>query len=480
MNRIIKNYIYNFAYQIFILLVPLVTAPYLARVLGAVNLGIYTYINSSTSIISTVCLLGIYTYGNRQTAYLRMDQDAVNQNFWELMLTRFFLGVIGTISFLIYGSISNYFEYFLLYLPYLLAFFIDTSWLFVGMEDMKPAVFKNFLAKLFGVICIFSFVKKPEDIWKYIFILAISTFLANLLVCSQLRKYIKTPVFSLNNVPKHIKESLGLFLPQVASLIYLQMDKVMLEWLTGETAQISFYNQAENIVTIPMTLITVLSTVMMPRLAAEFKTGDKHKIEGLLNITGLFSMFLAFPMMFGIASIADKLIPWYLGSEFSPTIYAIIMLSPLIVLNTLSGLSGSQYFTATNQIGILMKAYFTAAICNIVMNAVLIPNYGYVGAAAATLSSSLVSVVVQYIYFCRQINLRKIMIPSTKYFLYSVAMAAIIRLITADLPPKVSTTCLQVLIGIIVYMIMLIVTKDQILKLAATLGWKRRFIRKKK
>lgn len=464
-NRLVKNYLYNFTYQLFVLAVPLVTAPYLARVLGAENLGIYTYIHSSTNIISTICLLGIYNYGNRQIAYLRNDPRQVNINFWELMITRLIMAVVGTSIFLIYSATSEYFLCFILYFPYFLTSFIDCSWLFVGMEDMKPTVVKNFFVKLLGVICVFSVVKQLEDLQKYIFLLAISTLLANLSVYVHIKKYVSKPQFSLKSIPNHVKGASWLFLPQVASLIYLQVDKVMLEWLTGETAQISFYDQAEKLVTIPLTVISVLSTVMMPRIATEFKNGEKKQIESLINKAGLFSMFMAMPMTFGIASLASKLIPWYLGDEFVPTIFAMILMSPLIVFNTLAGLSGTQYFTATDQIGILMKAYISAAVCNIIVNVLLIPHYGYVGAAVATLLSSMVSVVVQYYFFRKQINLKTLIRPSIKYLLYSSIMALIIFIITRKMDAIPTTTCLQIIIGIVVYVGLILVTKDPILKL---------------
>ena len=101
MNKLVKNYIYNLIYQIFVIIVPIITAPYLARTLGPAKLGVYSYINSTTTIISTVSLLGIYTYGNRQIAYFRDNEVNINKNFWEIMISRLFLGIFGTIIYFI-------------------------------------------------------------------------------------------------------------------------------------------------------------------------------------------------------------------------------------------------------------------------------------------------------------------------------------------------------------------------------------------
>lgn len=468
MGRIAQNYIYNVAYQLLIILTPIITAPYLTRVLGADNLGIYSYVNSSGSIITTISLLGIYAYGTRQTAYVRDDQNKLTQTFWELELVRFILGTIGTIIYFMYMRINkSYSFYFFLFFPYIIAQFLDCSWIYVGLEDMKPAVMKNFVTKLINVIGIFLFVRDKNDVWIYIFMLAITTLIANISIYTQLYKYILGPKeikrIKWQILLNHIKGSFYLFLPQVASLFYLQVDKVMIEWFTGTTAQISFYDQAEKIINIPLALITVLSSVMMPRIANEFKKNNYAKIDALLLKSGQFSLLLAFPLMVGLFVISKQFIPWYLGEEYNPTTQAMMILAPIVLFNSLSSLSGAQYFTATNQIGILMRAYVSAAIINVIVNTFLIPKYGYVGAAIATVSSSFISVFVQYHYLTKQIKLRGLLKHGLIYAIGSLIMGSAIYCTTYKYESRIIITFGQILIGIISYFIYLCAVKDTLL-----------------
>ena len=469
MGRITKNYIYNLAYQILVLIAPLVTAPYLARVLGADNLGISSYVNSSGNIIVTVSLLGIYAYGTRQTAYVRDSRESLTKTFWELLFTRIILGTIGTVVYIAYTFIdSNQSIFFLIFYPYVFAQFIDCSWIYVGLEDMKPAVLKNFITKLVNIVGIFLLVRNRNDLWIYILLLAITTLIANVSIYFQLPKYIGGPKGEerpeFKRIFHHIKGSLYLFLPQVASLLYLQVDKVMLKWLTGQTAQISFYDNAEKMISIPLSIITVLSTVMMPRIANEFKKNNNDAIHDLLLKAGRVALLLAFPLMFGILCIANQLIPWYLGEEFLPTATAMMILTPIVLFNSLAGISGAQYFTATNQIGILMKAYISAAVLNIIINAILIPKFGYIGAAIATVGSSLVSVVVQYYYLCKQMDLRPLIGYGFKYLLGGLVMGVAIFFSTRTMSSTILTTFLQVLIGFVVYGLYLLIIRDRLVK----------------
>lgn len=465
MGKIAKNYLYNAAYQILVLIAPITTAPYLARVLGASNLGIYSYVNSSGNIITTISLLGIYAYGNRQVAYVRESKESLTHTFWEIIVARIGLGTLGTIVYAVYAELNpEYSSFFWIYYPYILAQFIDCSWVYVGLENMRPAVMKNFVTKLVNIAGIFLFVKEKDDLWIYILLLAITTLIANISIYTQLPKYIGKPPRKLGSFSKHIKGSLTLFLPQVASLFYLQVDKVMLEWLTGTTNEVSFYDQAEKIITIPLSLITVISSVVMPRLANEYQKGNKSGIQALLLQAGRYALCMAMPMMLGLFCIARQFIPWYLGEEFYATAYAMMILAPIILLNTLTGISGKQYFTATNQTSILLKAYVAAALMNVVINALLIPRYGYVGAAIATVLSSLASVLTQYRYLISQVDMTPLWRYLAKYFLGAVIMAAGIATLCFNMPASPVTTIIQILLGISIYLIYLVMTKDAVFK----------------
>lgn len=462
MGRIAKNYIYNLAYQIFILIVPLATAPYLTRVLGANNMGTYSYINSYASIISTLSLLGIYNYGVRQLAYIRDNRKRFNAAFWEIIILRIILAVIGTLT---YFSLANksYKGLLILYYPWIIASYIDLSWVFVAVEDMKPTVLKNFLAKIISVVGIFIFVKTRNDVWIYILLLSASTLLANISLFPQLKKYIGKPKVKLLNLKNHITGTILLFLPQVASLLYLQIDKIMIEGMTGALNEISFYDQAEKIVKIPMTFITVASTVMLPRLANEFSKGNRKTIEKyIINISN-YTLAFSFPMAVGIMAIAKQFVPWYLGTEYIPTATAIIIIAPLIISNTLAGISGSQYFVATNKMKIVIFSNVVAAILNILLNAVLIPKYGYIGAAMASVISSYSIVIMQYIRLNKDIKISKILKNMPRYFANSVVMAGVIFLCTYKAPEKIYVTFIQILIGFVVYLTLMILEKDSII-----------------
>ncbi|WP_456029263.1 oligosaccharide flippase family protein [Ruminococcus sp.] len=461
MKKLVKNYIYNLIYQVFLVIVPLITAPYLAKTLGSKALGIYSYICSVSSIITNLGLIGLNNYGAREVAYSRIEQRKLDKVFADINILRLILLLIISIPYWIIILQSSYKLYFSIQYILIFSTFIDTSWLMIGLEEMKIVALRNFAAKLITVIGVFLLVKNSNDLWIYFAIFSVATLVTTLSLIFQLKKYINYEHFDLRNMYKHIKGSFLLFLPQVATIMYLQVDKIMLKAMS-DTSQVAFYDQAEKIVSIPLALITALGTVIMPKLATDFRNNHHEEIEKTIQIVIKFSLFASLPMMFGLMSISKTFIPWFLGSEFLPVASAIVIIAPIIVLNSLANISGNQYFTATNQTRIMTISYMAAAIINIILNAILIPKWQYKGAAIATLLSALISVIIQYSVMRKQISVKKAFLTSTKYLLASLLMFCMCYILRA-LGSTWYITLMQIFIGVLMYIVILLLTKDEML-----------------
>jgi O-antigen/teichoic acid export membrane protein len=329
---------------------------------------------------------------------------------------------------------------------------------------MLPCVSKNIIAKLLTLVGVFLLVKNESHVGRYIALVAISMLITNICVYVQLRGVVLRPQIHWRNLIDHLKGSAFLFLPQIASILYLQMGKVMMGSMTGRTDQVSFYDQAEKIVTVALSCITVLSTVMMPRIANEYKKNNIETVTYYLNKGAKYSMAIAAPMMVGLWCTAVYLIPWYLGKDYMPTAYAIMIIAPIVVFNSLMGISGRQYFVATNKIIPLTMANIIAAISNILLNTILIPRWGYKGSAVATVVSSSLNVVFQFYWMNKTISVRHIMKGSCRYLFYAIVMGGITVLATflMKLYASVWTTIIQMIVAIFAYSFILYIIKDEI------------------
>lgn len=445
-----------------VFIAPLITAPYLTRVLGAERLGLSNYVLTIATVFGTIGLLGSQNYAIREIAYVKDSPLKLEKTFYEIYVFRLLLGIITLCIYAWYITISTYSYLMIIMSMYVVAWFIDPCWFFIGVEDMGKAVARNFFAKAANIIGIFIFVKSQDDYINYMWLLSSMTLIASLLAIPQLWKYfdIHFVRISFSRVVYHMKRSLGLFWPQMAILVYLSADKILLEYFISP-ASVAYYDQAEKIIKIPLSFITVLSTVMMPRLASQFASQNMNSIRQYLEQTLLFSSFLAFPMMFGIMGIASTLIPWFLGAEFIPVISVIWALAPLVILASMVGISGDQYLVATGQTRILSWSYVVAAVVNVAVNLILIPQYAAIGAAIATICAYGVILFIQYRVMLRKIPLLKTVIKSFVYLLKSLPVFILVFVLGNIFSATFKAILLQIIAGGILYIGILLMTKDK-------------------
>ena len=165
-KSVAKNYMYNLVYQVLIVILPIITAPYLSRVLGATKIGIYTYTYNIVSYFMLFGSLGVALYGKREIAYVQDDKKKRTQLFWEILVVKFITVTIATavyvLAFIVLGKEYNIFYTILLF--ELLSTAVDITWFFQGLEDFKKTVTRNVIVRLVAVTCIFIFVKKCRTI----------------------------------------------------------------------------------------------------------------------------------------------------------------------------------------------------------------------------------------------------------------------------------------------------------------------------
>ncbi|WP_169311190.1 oligosaccharide flippase family protein [Loigolactobacillus coryniformis] len=196
----------------------------------------------------------------------------------------------------------------------ILASAADVSWVFMGLENFKVTVLRNFIFKIISIFFIFTFVNNKEDLLKYILIISVSSFLGNLSLWPYLKKYLDK--FSLQDLGlvQHLKPAIALFIPQIAINIYAVLNKIMLGKMISVEAS-GFFDSSDKIVRMVLTILTALTTVMMPHVANAYMNGQKEKVDFYLKKSFNISLFIAIPMMFGLNAIAADFVPLFLANN---------------------------------------------------------------------------------------------------------------------------------------------------------------------
>lgn len=465
-KSVAKNYVFNLIYQMLTVLLPLVTTPYLSRVLGSEPIGIYGYTISIVTYFIMFGSLGIAMYGQREIAYCQNDKENKSKTFFELILLR---AVTLTISIIIfYFSFcrdNDYHLYYLILSIQIFANMFDISWFFQGIEEFDKTVIRNVIVKLLGLVLIFTVIKKPEDLWIYFLIYVLSDLIGNISLWFYIPKYIEKVGFKKLNLKRHIKPAILLFAPQVAIQIYTVLDKTMIGVLTKNMNEVAFYEQAQKIVKASLMIVGSLQTVMNSRIASAYSNKDNEEINKCMNFSFNFVWFLTIPLCLGLIAVAPNFVPWYYGKEFSDVTPILIASSFLLIAIGLNGVTGVQYLVQTGKQNRFTISVVVGAVSNFVLNYFLINKYGGFGAAIASVFAETIILFVQIIFIKKEnpLFINNILNAVPKCIISGIIMFFVVYLVSNYLPIGITFTLVEIIIGMAIYWVAIKLTKFKFL-----------------
>lgn len=464
--KVLKNYLYNASYQLLAIVVPIITTPYINRVLGPHGVGINTFTNTIIQYFILLGSIGIGLYGNRQVAYIRENKKKLSETFWEIEIVKIFSVSLSIIVFFCYLLLfANYKFYMLLQFVNLVAAIFDISWFFEGLEDFKRTVVRNTIVRILSTILIFLLVKTKNDTGVYILIIGCSNLFGNLTLWPYLRRILQPINLRKLKYLQHVLPSLSLFLPQVALQIYQVLNKTILGVMVSTNAS-GFYYDADTIIKMLLSLVTAIGTVMLPHMANEFANGNKENMKEMMYNSANITMCITFAFSFGIAAIATKFTPIFFGKQFLPVGPAMMLESPVIILAGISGVIGTQFLIPTDQIKHYTASLIIGAIISIILNFVFIPLWALNGAMIATVLSEL-SVAAYQIYYVvstKQLKIYRLLENNIKYLIAGLVMFLVVYRIDKILPGSVLFLVLEVITGGIIYILFICILKTKAYK----------------
>lgn len=464
-KSIAKNYIYNLSYQILVIILPLITAPYVSRRLGAENIGIYGYTLSIIAYFILFGALGVSMYAQREIAYVQNDVKKRSKIFFEIIIFRCITMSISIVTYYIFFIKGTQYQlYYSILAVELISTCLDISWFFQGLEEFKKTVTRNIIVKLLSFVCIFIFVKNANDLPMYFIIYVASNFIGNISLWVYLPQYIQKIKINELNIFRHIKPTLGLFIPQIAVQVYTVLDKTMIGNMIENKSEVGFYEQAQKIIKLCLTIVTSLGIVMVPRMASTFANGDKEKIKEYMKGSFRFVYFLAFPIMFGLIAISKRFVPLFFGEGYDDVVNLINVISPIIVFIGISNIIGTQYLLPTKK----QKAYTISvaigAIVNFILNIFLIRKFGALGASIGTVIAEFCVTFIQILSIKEEFKIREIMLLGKNNIIASIVMFICIFIIGRYIQNPYLSCTVQILIGFGIYVFILFLLRDKFVK----------------
>lgn len=455
-----KNYIYNLMYQILLLLTPLITTPYLSRVLGADGIGTVSFAESVVSYFTLVATLGITTFGQREISYLQEDKKKRSQVFWE---TKSLQAITSTIVLAIYivFALLQYNRILYLLLSFnIIAVLVDVVWLLQGLEEFGKIVFRNIVFKVISIGYIFIAVRTKEDILKYVFGIAFFLFLSNVSLWAYVSKYVGKPNWKEIKPFRNMKVVLSLFIPTIAVQIYTVLDKTMIGLITQSSFENGYYEQAIKISKMVLVVVTSLGTVMIPRIGYHYGRGETETVNRFMYRGYRFVWFLGIPLCFGLVGIASNFVPWFFGDGYEKVIPLLSVLSFLILAIGINNVTGMQYLIPTKRQNLFTMTVLVGAGVNFTLNPALIHFFQSIGAAIASVAAETTIALVQLYLVRKEFSIKEVFLSSWHYLVAGGAMLAILKILGNIWAASIVHTVLMVAAGAVVYIIVLLGFRD--------------------
>ena len=468
MSKLKMNFIYQSAYELLIILLPLVTSPYISRVLGAEKIGIYSYTYSIANYFVLFAMLGIKNYGNRMVAKSRDNRDDLNKTFSSIFCLHALISVFVIFAYIFYALfiVKENRLYVFIQGTYVLGALFDINWFYFGIEKFKLTVTRNTIIKILTVVLIFTFVKSKNDLWIYVTIMALGSFISQSVVWFFLRKYVSFVKPTWKEVKIHLKPMSVLFIPAIAVSLYKVMDKIMLGSLATKT-QVGFYENSEKIINIPMTIITAFGTVMLPRMSNMIAKGDNKETQKYIKISMKYIMFIAFALGFGIASISHEFVPVFFGNEFLVCGSLITALAITVPFIAFANIIRTQYLIPSCEDKIYIVSVFTGAIVNIIINLLLISRLQAMGTVIGTVFAEISVCVVQAFYVRKKLPIASYIRSFILFTIPGCIMYLVVRMIGNYMGASILTLVVEVVVGGVTYLLLgalyLLITKDEMI-----------------
>lgn len=485
-KKLTKNIFLNTLYQILTIITPLITAPYISRVLQNDGVGIYSYTNSLVTYFTMFAALGTASYGTRIIAIHRDNKKDYSKSFWEIELITVFTTTIMLICWLCLASFyKEYSQYLFILSLTLLATLFDISWLYSGLEKYEFTVSINSIFKIVSIVLILTLVKSKEDLWLYLLIHCGSTLFGNISMWFFLPKLLCKVKIDFHNMGKHLKNTLVYFIPSIATSIYTVLDKTLIGLLIQGTVTVNengievvkklsdiengYYEQANKIIGLVKSIAFLsINGVMCSRVSYLYGKNDVEGIKKIQKFTMNITSFLSIGAVFGLIAISKTFVPVFFGEGYDKTITLIYILSPIIFIICVSNVLGNVYYTPYGKRK--QSAYYliAGAFVNLILNIPFILLFNSIGAAIASVVAELIITVLYFVYARKYVfNLKEFIKIIWKKIVAGLIMLCIVFIINTYVINNINdylSLVIQLLVGLFVYLIVLIILRDDIIK----------------
>lgn len=476
------NFIMNFILTASNFIFPLITFPYVSRILLASGNGRVNFAASVANYFMMVASLGIPTYGIKACAKVRDDKDALSKTVQEILIINLVSTVLVTLTYLIcIFTVPKFVQDKTLYLiegVNIVLNMFGVNWLYQALEQYDYITARSVIFKFISMILMFLLVHQQSDYRIYAAITVLAAVGSNILNFIRLRRFVVFKRFNNYEFKKHLRPIFILFAQSVTTSIYTNLDTVMLGFMKNDEA-VGLYTAAVKVKGILLSIVTSLGGVLLPRMSYYVKQNAKDEFNKLLRLALNAVLFMSFPLAIYFSIESRNCILFLAGKGYLGAIPAMAIITVAIIPTGLTGIIGIQTLTPLNREKQVLFSVIVGAVTDFLLNLIMIPRWGAAGAALATTIAEFLVLLVQII-LARDILINVAgEIHFIKYLLITAAASIPTLILTQRLHYNVFVNLvITAFVFFGFYVLILYAVKDELLNRALDNKFTRRLIRK--
>lgn len=388
-NKTIKtNYIMNTLLAISSFIFPLITFPYVSRVLEPDGIGKVQFATSVVSYFNLFAQLGIPVYGIRAVAKVRDNESKLSKTCQELLIINLLMNIFAysclLISIICIPRLKELESLLLIISSTMFFSSIGMDWLFKGLEKYSLLAISSIFFKFIAVIATFVFINNHDDYIKYGLISIFASFASSIFNIIYAKKCISFKKASKYNFRKHIKALYTFMAMAFATTIYTNLDTVMLGFIRNDY-EVGLYNAAIKIRRVLIALVTSFGAVLLPRLSYYVEHEQFDVFKDVVKKALYYVILVAVPLCVYFIVFSKEIIMLLSGSKYQKSIIPMQIIMPTVVMIGITNVLGMQIMVPFGKEKKVLLSELIGAIINIVSNLLLMPKYGVIGAAIGTL-----------------------------------------------------------------------------------------------
>lgn len=415
------NFIMNTLLTISSFVFPLITFPYISRVLQPIGTGKVNFATSTIAYFSMFAMLGIPTYGIKKCAEVRDDKDELSKTVQELFIINLITAIVTYVVFFfalfLVGRLREERPLFLITSLSIFLNVLGMEWMYKALEQYSYITIRSFVFKTIGVIATFLLVHDTSHYLIYGGINLFASSASYLLNFFYARKFISFKRYSEYELKKHMRPILVFFAMACASSIYTNLDNVMLGFMKGDEA-VGYYNACVRVKQILVGVVTSLGTVLLPRSAYYIENGYLDEFYKIAKKSFNFVFLIGTPIVVYFAVFSRECILLLAGREYMNAVAPMQIIMPTVLFIGLTTVLGIQMLVPLGKEKVVLYSEIAGAATDLVLNAILIPRMAATGAAIGTLVAEMVVLFVQYIALR---NVAKDYFKTVKYVVLAIA-----------------------------------------------------------